>query len=111
MKNLHPDEGDEVFGERTGRDLTSQLKKKIDGMFDDELEEAVVALKDGILRLSNSAIRRALEHRDGGCTWAGCDAHHIIHWANGGETALHNLILICRRHHTATHNGKQPPEP
>ncbi|MEN8238861.1 MAG: DUF222 domain-containing protein [Actinomycetota bacterium] len=65
-----------------------------------------------------AALRRALEHRDGGCTWAGCDApvswcdaHHIIHWADGGETALHNLILICRRHHTATHNGKTPPDP
>jgi hypothetical protein len=63
-----------------------------------------------------AAIRRALEQRDGGCTWKGCtapaswtDAHHIIHWADGGATALYNLVLLCRRHHTATHEGKSPP--
>ncbi|MCL1587746.1 MAG: HNH endonuclease [Actinomycetia bacterium] len=64
-----------------------------------------------------AAIRRALDQRDGGCTWKGCtapaswtDAHHIVHWADGGETALHNLVLLCRRHHTATHEGKSPPD-
>jgi len=54
------------------------------------------------------AIRRALEHRDGGCRFPGCgcrftDAHHITHWADGGETKLDNLILLCRRHHRALH--------
>src|SRR3954451_18741223 len=29
-----------------------------------------------------------------------CDAHHIKHWADGGVTALHNLVLLCRHHHT-----------
>jgi hypothetical protein len=69
------------------------------------------------VRTVTPAIRRALELRDGGCAWTGCtapaswcDAHHIIHWANGGVTALINLILLCRRHHTATHNGKHPPD-
>jgi hypothetical protein len=64
------------------------------------------------------AIRRALELRDGGCAWAGCDApaswcdaHHIIHWIDGGVTALINLILLCRKHHTAIHDGRRPPEP
>ena len=54
------------------------------------------------------AIRRALEHRDRGCSFPGCgcrytDAHHIVHWADGGETKLENLILICRRHHRLLH--------
>jgi len=64
------------------------------------------------------ALRRALEHRDGGCTWTGCtapaswcDAHHIIHWADGGETTLTNTELLCQKHHTMTHEGKTPPEP
>jgi hypothetical protein len=64
-----------------------------------------------------TAVRRALEQRDGGCTWKGCtapaswtDAHHIIHWADGGETSLSNLALLCRTHHTATHEGKSPPD-
>ena len=54
------------------------------------------------------AIRRALEVRDRTCRFPGCgcrytDAHHIIHWAEGGETKLDNLVLLCRRHHRAVH--------
>jgi len=57
------------------------------------------------------AIRRALDHRDAGCRFPGCglkfcDAHHIDHWADGGETKLDNLILLCRRHHRALHEGR-----
>jgi hypothetical protein len=53
-------------------------------------------------------MRRALDHRDGGCRFPGCgnrfcDAHHIKHWADGGETRLENLVLLCRRHHRAVH--------
>lgn len=66
-----------------------------------------------------AALRRALEQRDSGCTWSGCaapvswcDAHHIIHWANGGNTSLDNTRLLCRKHHTATHQTERaPPEP
>ncbi len=54
------------------------------------------------------AIRRALEARDRGCRFPGCglrftDAHHVRHWADGGETAMGNLVLLCRRHHRAVH--------
>ncbi len=54
------------------------------------------------------ALRRALEYRDRGCRFPGCglpyaDAHHIVHWADGGETRLDNLVLLCRRHHRAVH--------
>ena len=28
-----------------------------------------------------------------------------MHWADGGETGLHNLILLCARHHRAVHEG------
>ena len=53
-------------------------------------------------------IRRALDHRDGGCRFPGCgltytDAHHIRHWAEGGETKLGNLLLVCATHHRALH--------
>ena len=57
-------------------------------------------------------LRRAVETRDGGCVFAGCDApshwcdvHHIIHWADGGETSLENSGLLCERHHTKVHHG------
>jgi hypothetical protein len=57
------------------------------------------------------AIRRALQRRDGGCRFPGCscrrfvDAHHIVHWADGGETSMDNLVLLCRRHHRLVHEG------
>ncbi len=59
-------------------------------------------------RAVSPAMRRALAHRDGGCRFPGCDsklcdAHHIEHWAEGGETKLENLVLLCRRHHRAVH--------
>ena len=57
-------------------------------------------------------IRRALNLRDGHCVFPGCDcrkhldAHHIVHWANGGETSLNNLILVCHYHHKLLHEGQ-----
>jgi len=57
------------------------------------------------------AIRRALTSRDRGCRFPGCthtryvDAHHVQHWADGGETRLGNLVTLCRRHHRLVHEG------
>jgi len=56
------------------------------------------------------AIRSALDHRDEGYRFPGCglkfcDAHHIEHWADGGETSLDNLLNLCRFHHTQLHRG------
>ena len=54
-------------------------------------------------------IAHALNIRDGGCRYPGCtqhfwtDAHHVRHWAAGGETKLENLITLCRFHHTQLH--------
>lgn len=55
-----------------------------------------------------AALRRALERRDRTCRFPGCrarycDAHHITHWADGGETSLDNLVLLCRTHHRRVH--------
>ena len=59
-------------------------------------------------RTVSPALRRALAARDGQCRFPGCaarrcDSHHIRHWADGGTTALSNLVLLCRRHHRAVH--------
>ncbi len=55
-------------------------------------------------------LRRLLIARDGHCRWPGCDqppsrcdAHHVIHWANGGPTSIDNLVLLCHRHHHQLH--------
>jgi hypothetical protein len=29
----------------------------------------------------------------------------VVHWADGGGTELDNLVLLCRRHHRAVHEG------
>ena len=63
------------------------------------------------VRLPNTALRRKLElEQPEGCAWNGCDlpiawteAHHIIHWADGGDTNAENLILLCRFHHGRIH--------
>lgn len=58
-------------------------------------------------------LRRALHQRDRGCAFPGCavpaqwtDAHHVVHWADGGPTALHNLVLLCGHHHRTLHRSE-----
>jgi hypothetical protein len=58
-----------------------------------------------------TSIRRALVARDRGCAFPGCDwppswcdAHHCVHWSDGGATALCNLCLLCSHHHATVHH-------
>lgn len=79
---------------------------------------AMVHAKDGSMlnvgrrtRTIPPHIRRALEERDRGCRFPGCgctftEAHHVKHWADGGETSLGNTLLLCRRHHRTVHEGR-----
>ncbi|MFC9692364.1 DUF222 domain-containing protein [Kribbella sp. NPDC056951] len=62
-------------------------------------------------RLVTKGMRRALNTRDRGCVVCGappvqCDAHHLVSWIEGGVTAVHNLVLLCRIHHVDLHAGK-----
>jgi hypothetical protein len=61
-------------------------------------------------RTANAAIRKALAARDKGCVMPGCDrppprceAHHVVHWADGGATAMSNMALLCAFHHHYVH--------
>ena len=63
-------------------------------------------------RLFPPHIRRALVVRDEHCIFTGCtaphyycDAHHVVHWIDGGDTDLDNAALLCERHHTKVHHG------
>ena len=75
--------------------------------------------RDGLLvsvgrkrRTVPPALRRLLEARDDEtCCFPGCErtrhlqAHHRRHWADGGETSLDNLVLLCFHHHRLVHEG------
>lgn len=62
-------------------------------------------------RTISTALRRALEARDRHCRFPGCrhkrflEVHHIVHWADGGETSLDNTLLLCTQHHRLEHEG------
>ncbi|SDD57240.1 HNH endonuclease signature motif containing protein [Rhodococcus tukisamuensis] len=63
-------------------------------------------------RIISPKLRKALVARDCGCAFPGCgrpaawtDAHHVQHWSKGGPTALSNLVLLCKKHHTIIHRN------
>jgi hypothetical protein len=62
-------------------------------------------------RIVSGALRKAVFARDRTCTFPGChhtrflDVHHVTHWADGGETNLDNLLVLCTTHHTLVHEG------
>jgi hypothetical protein len=63
-------------------------------------------------RLATGPLRRALALRDGGCAFPGCDrpprwcdAHHVLHWSDGGPTELSNLAMLCGYHHRLIHHS------
>jgi hypothetical protein len=63
-------------------------------------------------RLVTPAQRLAVIARDRQCVFPNCDrperwcdVHHIIHWADDGPTAIENLVLLCRHHHTLVHQA------
>jgi hypothetical protein len=69
------------------------------------------------VRLYTPAQIRHLWLRDRHCTFPGCtkpptwcDAHHLIHWADGGPTDIDHGALLCQRHHTIVHNNRYAGE-
>jgi hypothetical protein len=63
-------------------------------------------------RTISGPARKALNVRDRGCTWPGCErpaswteGHHLVHWLHGGTNEQSNLALLCYRHHWMVHEG------
>lgn len=59
----------------------------------------------------SGGLRTAVIARDGGCSFPGCGrppawchAHHVVHWADGGATALGNVTMLCAHHHRVIHH-------
>lgn len=57
------------------------------------------------------AARLAIVARDRHCIWPGCtapaawcEAHHGVHWADGGPSDADNGFLVCGRHHDQIHH-------
>ena len=62
-------------------------------------------------RRPNRRLRTALQRRDQHCQYPGCtrrrtQAHHIVHWIDGGATTMANLTSMCSRHHHRLHEGR-----
>ncbi len=60
-------------------------------------------------RTASGSQRAALVARDKHCVGCGakaswCQAHHIVHWQDGGPTNLDNMCLLCSRCHHKVHD-------
>ncbi|MFT6517353.1 MAG: hypothetical protein ACJATP_001016 [Candidatus Azotimanducaceae bacterium] len=62
-------------------------------------------------RVVSSPMKRALLGPDKCCRFPSCshdkwlDAHHVMHWADGGDTSMDNTLLLCSTHHRLLHEG------
>lgn len=109
--------GHERFGgtiETTGQPITAETARRI--ACDAELLPVLLNGESRPLDVGRSRrtapphLRAALLARDGTCAFPSCDhppgtseAHHLRHWADGGATALDNLVMLCSHHHAVAH--------
>jgi hypothetical protein len=100
-----------------GQLLTAETVRRL--ACDAQLVPVVLGSRGEILdqgeavRLFNRAQLRHLWLRDRHCTFPGCskpaawtDAHHLVHWADGGPSDVGNAALLCRAHHTVVHRER-----
>ncbi|TLM84865.1 DUF222 domain-containing protein [Pseudarthrobacter sp. NamE2] len=64
------------------------------------------------------AMKKALQLRDGKCTFPGCnnnsldnETDHLQAWQHGGTTGISNLAQLCPKHHHLKHNSRWTPTP
>lgn len=100
----------------TGTRLSASATRKMAcrlGIIPEVFDGASLPLDHGrTKRLFTQAQRHAMETRDGGCVFPGCDrppswceTHHLNQpFAHGGTTNLHDGALLCPRHHHTVHD-------
>ncbi|WP_104043136.1 HNH endonuclease signature motif containing protein [Arthrobacter sp. ZGTC412] len=64
------------------------------------------------------AMKKALQLRDGKCTFPGCNNNsldneidHLQAWQHGGTTGISNLAQLCPKHHRLKHTSGWKPTP
>ncbi len=114
LVNIHVDQSALAGGDgRSSLPIESVKRLCCDGpalvVTEDQGEPLSIGRKT---RVVPKAVERAVRARDKNCcAFPGCrntrflECHHVEHWANGGETSLDNLLLLCTRHHTLVHEG------
>ncbi len=106
--------GSTLGGASTGQVLAPQTVRRV--ACDASVLPVVMGAKGEVLdfgrarRLFRRSQVQRLWLRDGGCSFPSCsvpaqwcDAHHLVHWADGGPSDLDNAALLCGRHHTVVH--------
>jgi GNAT superfamily N-acetyltransferase len=115
----------ETWGRIDGEYTGTLHRRDVERMLCDRTLSRVVTGPDGLpldvgrsRRTVPPQTRRALAVRDGGCRYPGCtrppgwcDAHHVIHWNDGGVTDLVNLVFHCDHHHVVHQPDREVRRP
>ena len=99
--------------------ISTHSRKHIEQILCDTTLQVPIKHRDGTLELGRKVrtapwrMKKQLMLQSPTCSIPGCtmpsqwcEAHHIEHWAHGGQTNIDNLALLCSRHHTMMHNDK-----
>ena len=107
----------ETFGRLDGAFTGTLHRSDVERLMCDCTVSRVVTGPDGLpldvgrsRRTIPPQLDRARQVRDGGCRYPGCtrphgwtQAHHVIHWKDGGATVLTNIVSLCDHHHHVVH--------
>ncbi len=103
------DDGSYVFRARISAEQGARVAQALNAAIDVSAETPIAARRaDALERVAEVYLAAGESNVNGGdrCTTRHhVDAHHIRHWADGGETRLDNLVLLCRHHHRLVHEG------
>ena len=110
LAGLHPNGGADLAGVGPiSREVARRLACDAKVVFSVEHGDGSILDQKRARRSPTMAQRIEIARRDKGCRFAGCsfvdftEVHHMVHWGDGGETNLSNLITLCGRHHRAVH--------